>query len=252
MGKKNMNHLIPSMFLLNKHIWLWPSCNTHPKTLSFRATTHHFINPNNNNNNPLVPLELDPEVDFKTLGCSYFTNSSEYYSPSISTESDSVESIVRGARSHERLFFEPDSTSCSILEGKGSGRQCSSENSENGGGLPYKESVAVVMETEDPYDDFKKSMKEMVEIHELKDWDCLEELLGWYLRMNDEDNHEFIVGAFFDLLAGINSGRGGGGGGGGGGDGDGGVSVCCVDHSSASLTSPASTFSSPISSPNGN
>ncbi|KAI3799602.1 hypothetical protein L1987_34901 [Smallanthus sonchifolius] len=227
-------NLIPSLFLLNKHkqIWLWPSssCNTHPKTLSFRATTD-LINPNK-----------EPEVELTTLG-SCFTNSSEY-SPSISTESDSsaVETIVRGARS-ERLFFEPESTS-SLLEVQDSGGQCTSEMS---GGLPYKESVAVVMETKDPYDDFKKSMEEMVEIHDLKDWECLEELLGWYLTMNEKDNHEFIVGAFFDLLAGISGGcrRGGG-----GSSGEGGVS--CLDHSTPSLNSVASTFSSPISSPSGN
>ncbi|KAI3793554.1 hypothetical protein L1987_36173 [Smallanthus sonchifolius] len=207
---KNMN-LIPSLFLLNKHkqIWLWPStsCNTHPKTLSFRATT-----------------------------------SSDQYSPTISTDDSALETIVRGARS-ERLFFQPDSTS-SLLQVQHTAGQCTSENMS--GGLPYKESVAVVMETNDPYDDFKKSMEEMVEMHDLKDWECLEELLGWYLTMNQKDNHEFIVGAFFDLLAGIS----GGGRRRGGGSGEGGVS--CLDHSTSSLNSVASTFSSPISSPSGN
>ncbi|KAK9061361.1 hypothetical protein SSX86_018542 [Deinandra increscens subsp. villosa] len=228
--------LIPSFFL-HKQIWLWPSsCNHHPKTLSFRATHHKDKD----------TLEL-----MTTLG-SLFTDSSE--SPSVSTDdsdSSAVETIVRGARS-ERLFFQPDSTS-SILETQGSG-STSSENGgggggggEDGGGLPYKECVAVVVETGNPYGEFKESMEEMMESHCLKDWDCLEELLGWYLRMNEKDNHEIIVGAFFDLLAGISSGGGGGGGGGGG---DGGVS--CVDRSGASLTSASSDCSSPISSCNGN
>ncbi|KAD7479885.1 hypothetical protein R6Q59_008716 [Mikania micrantha] len=213
-------NLIASLFLLDKHkqIWLWPSCNNHPKTLSFRAITHH-MNPTNKDS-----------PDLTTLG-SFFTNSSEY-SPSVSTESDSsaVETIVRGARS-ERLFFEPDTTS-SILEIQGGGAQCTSSESGGAGGLPYKESVAVEMETEDPYDEFKKSMEEMVEIYGLKDWDCLEELLVWYLRMNEKANHEFIVGAFFDLLAGISSGGGGGDAGGGGGE-------------LSFLTSGSSTCSSP-------
>lgn len=39
----------------------------------------------------------------------------------------------------------------------------------------------------------------------MKDWECLEELLGWYLRMNGEMNHGFIVSAFVDLLMGISS-----------------------------------------------
>ncbi|GKB96197.1 transcription repressor OFP13-like protein, partial [Tanacetum coccineum] len=118
-----------------------------------------------------------------TLG-SLFTNSSE--SASTSTESDecsAVETIVRGARS-DRLFFEPDATS-SILETHASGRKCTT--------LVYKESITLVMESNNPYQDFKKSMEEMVEMHGLKDWECLEELLRWYLRMNAKNNHEFIV-----------------------------------------------------------
>ncbi|KVI09639.1 transcription repressor OFP13-like [Cynara cardunculus var. scolymus] len=222
---KNMN-LIPSLFLLNKHkeLWLWPSCK-HPKTRSFRLTTRDSsmsIHPNK---------ESLPEADVElTTPDSCFTNSSE--SASISTESEkyfdnnecsssSVETIVRGARS-ERLFFQPDATS-SILETQGSGRQCT--RVETGGGLPYKESVVMEMESDNPYGDFKKSMEEMVESHGLKDWDCLEELLRWYLRMNGKNNHEVIVGAFVDLLSGISGGGG-------------------SDHSTATFTSAASTFSS--------
>ncbi|XP_076957330.1 transcription repressor OFP13-like [Bidens hawaiensis] len=249
MGKANMNPT-PSLFLLNKRIWLWPSCNNHPKTLSFRAvdTDHRlFMNPNYKES-----LVESDQVELATLG-SCFTNSSEY-SPSISSDSDSsaVETIVRGARS-KRLFFEPYSTSCSILEAQvsadtGSDSDSDSDSDRNGvggGGLVYKESVAMVMETENPYVDFRKSMEEMVEMHELKEWDCLEELLGWYLRMNDKDNHEVIVGAFFDLLAdGCRHGDGGGGGG------DGGVS--CLDHSTTSCVTSASTCSSPTLFANGN
>ncbi|KAK4337719.1 hypothetical protein RND71_042206 [Anisodus tanguticus] len=66
--------------------------------------------------------------------------------------------------------------------------------------LPFKESVALAMESEDPYLDFKKSMEEMVETHEIKDWESLQELLGWYLKMNGKINHGFIIGAFVDLL----------------------------------------------------
>ncbi|KAM0068767.1 putative transcription factor OFP family [Helianthus debilis subsp. tardiflorus] len=242
-------NLINSMLLLNKHkqIWLWPSCNNHPKTLSFRVSNDEDTAVINTNKESLV----EAEVEVTTLG-SFFTNSSE--TASVSTESDecsALETIVREARS-DRLFFEPDLTS-SILETQGSGGQCMLEVSGHGhghggggggGGLPYKESFAMVMESDNPYDDFRKSMEEMVEIHGLKDWDCLEELLGWYLRMNEEDNHEYIVGAFVDLVAGGGSGGGGGDGGGGGG--------LFVDHTIASFSSAASTFSSPTSSTNGN
>ncbi|CAH1438189.1 unnamed protein product [Lactuca virosa] len=227
-------NLTPSP-LLNKHkeIRLWPSCK-HPKTLSFRATTtddHDLVF--------IDPKELLPEAEVElTMPGYYFSNSSESATASMSTESEtyfdnnessSVEIIVRGVKS-ERLFFKPDTTSA-ILETQGSGRQRTLVDID-GGVFPYKESVAMVMESEDPYGDFKKSMEEMMESLDLKDWDCLEELMGWYLRMNGKNNHEFIVGAFVDLLAGIS-----------GGD------DSCSDHSIASFNSAASTFSSPISSP---
>ncbi|KAL1542273.1 hypothetical protein AAHA92_26393 [Salvia divinorum] len=89
-----------------------------------------------------------------------------------------------GARLSERLFFEPEETSSIV-------RRAS----------PFKGSVAMALESEDPYVDFKRSMEEMVESQGLfRDWDCLEELLSWYLRMNRKMNHGFIVGAFVDLL----------------------------------------------------
>ncbi|XP_076885884.1 transcription repressor OFP13-like [Bidens hawaiensis] len=231
----NMNNIIPSMLLLNKHkqLCLWPSCHDHPKTLSFRATTDQdpvFINPNKE-----PPVE--PDVELITLG-SLFTNSSETGSVSSESDSSAVENIVREARS-ERLFFEPDSTS-SLLITQGSGGPCTSEN--NNIDLSYKESVAMVMESGNPYVDFKRSMEEMVEIHELKDWECLEELLWWYLKMNEKDNYEFIVGAFVDLLVGISGGSGGGDGGGGG--------VSIIDHTIVSFSSGASSSSSSL--PNGN
>ncbi|KAI3783659.1 hypothetical protein L1987_42745 [Smallanthus sonchifolius] len=248
--------LIPSSLLLfnkKKETWLWPSCNN-PKTLSFRADSNNmmFKTVNSVYFDPKYTLHAEEEA-YVTTHDSCFTNSSE--SASMSTESEeylntneySLETIVRGARS-ERLFFELGPTTSSILEGN---KQCMDLGIGGGGGgddggksgVPYKESVAMSIESEDPQGDFKKSMEEMVEIHGLKDWECLEELLGWYLRMNGKNHHEFIVGAFVDLLAGIS-------GGGGGVDGrTGGGASSSSDHSTASFTSVASTFTSPVSSP---
>ncbi|KAK1421182.1 hypothetical protein QVD17_23335 [Tagetes erecta] len=180
------------MLFLNKHKqnWLCPaaSCtNNHPKTLSFRAKVEHIKE----------PILVAPEVT--TLG-SLFTNSSE--TASISSESDdcsAVETIVRGARS-ERLFFEPDSTSSIVESRQGSCREACAV------GVKYEGSVVVVMQSMNVYLDFKKSMEEMVELHGFKhNWDCLQELLAWYLRMNDKANHEFIVEAFVDLLLGFST-----------------------------------------------
>ncbi|GMI91247.1 hypothetical protein HRI_002794000 [Hibiscus trionum] len=62
-----------------------------------------------------------------------------------------------------------------------------------------RESVAVVTESEDPYEDFKRSMVEMVlekEMFEAKD---LEQLLQCFLSLNSREYHEIIVEAFTEI-----------------------------------------------------
>ncbi|KAJ8756337.1 hypothetical protein K2173_025149 [Erythroxylum novogranatense] len=165
--------------------WLkWPSCNQ-PKTLSFRVRDDIFKTVNS--------VFFDPADGVDTPD-SWFTNSSSE-TTSFSTESGdfdekSLETIVHDVARSERLFSEHGYTN-SILEEAKPGR------------FPFKESVALAMESEDPYVDFRRSMEEMVESHGLKDWECLEELLGWYLRVNGKKHHGFIVGAFVDLLVDI-------------------------------------------------
>ncbi|KAK7836898.1 transcription repressor ofp13 [Quercus suber] len=178
MSKKIMK--LPSLFKnkeTTKQPWQWPLCKE-PETLSFRARDDMFKTVNS--------MFFDPNIDGVETPESWFTTSSE--SVSFSTESEdlengeSLEMLVRGVRS-ERLFFEPDDTSSILAKAK----------------------WVLAMESEDPYIDFRRSMEEMVETHGLKDWECLEELLGWYLKMNGKKNHGFIVGAFVDLLVGLSS-----------------------------------------------
>ncbi|MCD7447214.1 hypothetical protein HAX54_026333 [Datura stramonium] len=169
----------------------WPSC-THSKTLSFRADDNIFKNINSVFFDPFDRIET-PE--------SFSTNSSSA-SHSISTESHDEE-IIKGARS-ERLFFEPGATSSIFQEEPKllckNQEQEQGENQEIDLDLPFKESVILAMESKDPYLDFKNSMKEMVETQGIKDWVDLQELLAWYLKLNGEVNHGFVLGAFVDLL----------------------------------------------------
>eukprot|EP01018_Ginkgo_biloba_P023243 Gb_34060 [translate_table: standard] len=65
------------------------------------------------------------------------------------------------------------------------------------------ESVAVLMYSPNPYMDFRTSMQEMVEAHNLTDWSCLQEMLLCYLSLNKQKTHKFILGAFADLLMNI-------------------------------------------------
>ncbi|OAY45718.1 transcription repressor OFP13 [Manihot esculenta] len=167
------------------HPWqTWAHPCKHPKTHSLRFEDDIFKTVNS--------VYFDPADGVETPE-SWFTNSSE--TGSLSTDQSehfdgqSLEVVVRGVKS-ERLFFEPGETSSILEEAKPSG-------------FPFKESVVLAMESEDPYVDFRRSMEEMVESHQLKDWEFLEKLLVWYLKFNGKKNHGFIVGAFIDLLVGI-------------------------------------------------
>ncbi|XP_055809453.1 transcription repressor OFP13-like [Solanum dulcamara] len=173
--------------------WQWPSC-THSKTLSFRADDNIFKTINS--------VFFDPFDGIETPQSSFTNSSSDQSSTSNIISIESHEEIIKGARS-ERLFFEQVATS-SIFHQEPKVLLCKKnqepqeENQEND--LPFKESVILAMESKDPYLDFKKSMKEMVESQGIKDWDNLQELLAWYLKLNGEVNHGFILGAFVDLL----------------------------------------------------
>ncbi|CAL5357022.1 transcription repressor OFP15-like [Camellia sinensis] len=166
--------------------WPWPSCTT-TKTLSFRATT-----------TATTYATAHGGDIFKTINSAYagITDSGSRRIDESSTTAaaggggESIEAVINGLRSAERLFFSPGETSSSIME------EAKSD------GFIFKESVVMAMESINPYADFKRSMAEMVVAHGLmnKDWDSLEELLSWYFRVNDESNHGYIVGAFVDLL----------------------------------------------------
>ncbi|KAG8390809.1 hypothetical protein BUALT_Bualt01G0122200 [Buddleja alternifolia] len=158
-----------------KQPWKCPSC-TRPKTLSFRASDDDDVVSNITTINHATPKSLS--INFSR--CASFSTAE------LSEEIQSVEMTITGVRLSERLFFNPNDTS-SIMKEDAIGISS-----------PFKKSMVVeIIESDDPYLDFKKSMQEMVQSQGLKDWDCL---LGCYLRINGEINHEFIVGSFLDLL----------------------------------------------------
>ncbi|RDX77771.1 Transcription repressor OFP13, partial [Mucuna pruriens] len=160
--------------------WAWPSCHQ-PRTLSFRAAA--------NNLDDVVfksPLAVETSESFFTespTSLSFSTASEE------SRGADPIEAVIRGLRS-ERLFFEADETS-SLFEAKLTSH------------VPFKNSVVLSLDSRDPYVDFRRSMEEMVETLGVGDWESLEELLCWYLKVNRKSNHGYIVGAFVDLLFGL-------------------------------------------------
>ncbi|KAJ3671376.1 hypothetical protein LUZ60_007455 [Juncus effusus] len=172
------------------------SCK-YPKTTSFRAGT-------------------DTETIYKTMNSVYLDNiyseeeEEEEEQEQEQTDTDQststidepeeeetlIETLVVHQLHSDRLLFEPTSTTCSILERE-------TENKKENDVAPFKESFVLAMESTDPYTDFRSSMEEMVVAYGLKDWNRLEELLTWYLRVNGKKNHGFIIGAFVDLLVGL-------------------------------------------------
>jgi len=65
--------------------------------------------------------------------------------------------------------------------------------------------IAVLRYTDEPQEDFRQSMVEMMEsklgMRESEvDWDLMEELLFCYLDLNDKKSHKFILSAFVDLI----------------------------------------------------
>ncbi|KAE8692911.1 hypothetical protein F3Y22_tig00110821pilonHSYRG00008 [Hibiscus syriacus] len=66
------------------------------------------------------------------------------------------------------------------------------------------ECIAVVTYSHNPYDDFRRSLQEMVEArmnhHSEIDWDFMEELVFCYLNLNNKKSYKFILSAFVDLV----------------------------------------------------
>ncbi|TVU34333.1 hypothetical protein EJB05_16164, partial [Eragrostis curvula] len=74
------------------------------------------------------------------------------------------------------------------------------------------DSTAIVVFSMDPYTDFRRSMQNMIKMHhgsisQPLDWDFLEELLFYYLQLNEQAVHKHILKAFADLTAGTRQGR---------------------------------------------
>ncbi|XVF86594.1 hypothetical protein PTKIN_Ptkin18bG0054700 [Pterospermum kingtungense] len=82
-------------------------------------------------------------------------------------------------------------------------------NDSNSGGHVKSQSIpneciAVLTYSPHPYNDFRRSMQEMVEARlrnqSTIDWDFMEELLFCYLKLNDKKSYKFILSAFVDLI----------------------------------------------------
>uniref|UniRef100_A0A7N0RI76 Transcription repressor n=1 Tax=Kalanchoe fedtschenkoi TaxID=63787 RepID=A0A7N0RI76_KALFE len=62
-------------------------------------------------------------------------------------------------------------------------------------------SVAIEKDSDDPYNDFRQSMLQMIFQKEMYSRDDLQELLNCFLKMNSADHHDVIVRAFTEIMS---------------------------------------------------
>ena len=70
---------------------------------------------------------------------------------------------------------------------------------EDDGRRVARESVAVAVDSAEPYEDFRESMVQMVVEKEIYAWDDLNDLLHQFLSLNSPRHHPLILHAFADL-----------------------------------------------------
>ncbi|XP_052190880.1 transcription repressor OFP12 [Diospyros lotus] len=133
-----------------------------------------------------------PDSNSKSLA-----SSSDFFSSSEdSDDADSSPDFATIFASH-RFFFSSPGLSNSIIDSTDSPREPAGRALVPGG-------IAVQTYSPDPYQDFRRSMQEMIESRRIidvaADWDYLHELLNCYLTLNPKHTHKFIIHAFSDLL----------------------------------------------------
>uniref|UniRef100_A0A0D9WH16 Transcription repressor n=1 Tax=Leersia perrieri TaxID=77586 RepID=A0A0D9WH16_9ORYZ len=195
--------------------WMWPSCKHPTRAHSFRSASSSAAT--EAAAKTIASIFHDSGGESSSFATNSYArmmhghNDDCCASDSLSTDStpeasagDIADAIVRGLRS-DRLRFEPRAPSSSILDKKPPVRRAgaSDDAASFGGG------VAVAFDSEDPYEDFRVSMAEMVAAHgAVGYWDWLEAMLGWYLRANGKETHAAIVAAFVDLVVSMAASRG--------------------------------------------
>lgn len=160
--------------------WQWPSCGQ-PRTLSFREE------------------QQQQQAYYKIMNSAYCPIADSF-------EMVEAEAVICALRS-DRLFFEPDNSSC-IFNKQPDSKLIEEEEEEDKKKkmVAFGGATAMSVESQHPYRDFRESMEAMVMSHGgVKDWSWLEEMLGWYLKANAKSTHGLIVGAFVDLLVSLSN-----------------------------------------------
>ncbi|XP_017700635.2 transcription repressor OFP13-like [Phoenix dactylifera] len=202
---------------------LGPLCIQESKTHSFRGADQYssfnyvYCSPStyssSSSSSGLSKLLLrQPHLEEDFLSSAPTTSTMSSFSSTAQPEED-PNGLPKGPISSTRFFFTPCTTKSIMEEAKAEtdvlkmspfGDPWAETGVAAGPWIEkasfHEESVALAMASDDPYHDFRASMAEMVEAHQLREWPRLHELLHCYLRLNEEKTHEIILLAFVDLL----------------------------------------------------
>ncbi|CAO2205425.1 unnamed protein product [Urochloa humidicola] len=197
-----------SMSSSSDSTWQWTSCGLQPRTLSFRQEQEE----EEDNDRHMAMMKQQTAHYYKrTMNSAYsvdscFSSNSALPSlDSFSTASDAEAEAVFRAVCSDRLLFEPNNNKLII---KDKDTIISTSKSKAAATAAFGGGMAMSVDSQNPYRDFRESMEAMVmsqQQGEVKDWCWLEEMLGWYLRANGKSTHGVIIGAFVDLLVALST-----------------------------------------------
>ncbi|XP_008775318.2 transcription repressor OFP14 [Phoenix dactylifera] len=184
--------------------WLLSACK-YPKTPSFAIDRDQPDDDGSGGaRDPAATLSDVDRFLYENFGSLYYRDKdgTEFSSESPSYDAELTAGMIR---SSERFFVSPGTSNSLLDEARPSAAASSSSSRRSDAGpAVLGDGVAVTTFTKDPYDDFRRSMQDMVEARHVDprqplDWDFMEELLFCYLELNDRSVHKYILRAFTDL-----------------------------------------------------
>ncbi|KAG1346267.1 transcription repressor OFP14 [Cocos nucifera] len=189
--------------------WLLSACK-YPKTPSFAVDRDQPDDASGGARDPAATLSDVDRFLYENFHSLYNRDNDGNELSSESPNYDAEPPAAATIRSSERFFVSPGTSNSILDEARPSAATSSSSSSSSysrrsdAGPTVLGDGVAVMTFSKDPYDDFRRSMQEMVEARHVDprqplDWEFMEELLFCYLELNDRSVHKYILKAFTDL-----------------------------------------------------
>ncbi|KAJ3677927.1 hypothetical protein LUZ60_001730 [Juncus effusus] len=140
----------------------------------------------------------------------YTTSSSSLSSTTLTTATTTTDTWDPPSFTTNSLFYEPpfilnegrtnSSSNANSTERKARRKKRGGSGT---GNRVMRESVPVTVDSNEPYEDFRESMVQMIVEKEIYAWDDLNELLHQFLSLNSPRHHPLILHAFADLWNGL-------------------------------------------------